>query len=246
MPLPFFSSALTYTATATATIVTATMTAPSASQPPLTSEIRATVKKGDWPKSLTTSEIKEPDQIGMRDHQTENGQLMNKAQTGQDTKERRQVSLDSEFKMHNNIDSKTQLNTTKPPPPLPSKPHLSKVHMHVETGHIVQSLHRQAMMDHELGGVKTVLDQRLNSPLSDMKASIINELSNKLQGLGSWQSQGSPQAQRSVALIPKRVWCSYAGTSTLESSTLLGTPVLSVHVSEFSYNHHTDGVGMNE
>ncbi|KAB5587255.1 hypothetical protein PHYPO_G00011100 [Pangasianodon hypophthalmus] len=40
------------------------------------------------------------------------------------------------------------------------------------------------------------MDRRLNSPLSSVKASIISELSNKLQQLGGWQGQGSQQMQR--------------------------------------------------
>uniref|UniRef100_A0A9J8BWG6 SAM domain-containing protein n=1 Tax=Cyprinus carpio carpio TaxID=630221 RepID=A0A9J8BWG6_CYPCA len=40
------------------------------------------------------------------------------------------------------------------------------------------------------------MDRRLNSPLSNVKASIINELSSKLQQLGGWQGQAPPSNHR--------------------------------------------------
>lgn len=40
------------------------------------------------------------------------------------------------------------------------------------------------------------MDRRLNSPMASVKASIINELSSKLQQMGGWQGQEKPPSGR--------------------------------------------------
>lgn len=147
---------------------------------------------------------------------TESGKLREEVKAG------RRISLDSclsntdrhPVKTQNDMHSKTHIHKAKPPPPPHSKPHLHHTaKVHTESGRTVPSLRRQTSAAPSLyrpeedfmgerGGMEammktpTFMDRRLNSPLSSVKASIISELSNKLQQLGSWQSQGLQQSQR--------------------------------------------------
>lgn len=213
-------------ATATAAVVTVTMTTPSASRPVVGGEWIQSGSKGfDWPESVVDSGIEEPDSHSSSDHHTESVSGERRQQERRvntesgGIKEGRRVSLDSclsnpnhQFKMHNDTHAKTHTHTSKPPPPTHAKPHLhntAKLHTNVEIGRTVPSLRRQMSAapgfyqpDEKMevkGGVKapSFMDRRLNSPLSSVKASIISELSNKLQQLGGWQGQGSQQMQRS-------------------------------------------------
>lgn len=149
-------------------------------------------------------------------------------------KEGRRVSLDSGLSnpnhqlsnrtMHNDTHAKTHTHKSKPPPPTHAKPHLHntvKLHTNVEMGRTVPSLRRQTSAVPEFyqpdekmevkEGLKTqsFMDRRLNSPLSSVKASIISELSNKLQQLGGWQGQGSQQMQRSEIFHYRQFWNSH-------------------------------------
>ncbi|MCJ8729087.1 hypothetical protein PDJAM_G00011900 [Pangasius djambal] len=212
-------------ATATAAVVTVTMTTPSASRPVVGGERIQSESKGfDWPEAVVDSGIEEPDSHGSSDHHTESVSGERRQQERRvrtesgGIKEGRRVSLDSclsntnhQVKMHNDTHTKTHTHKSKPPPPTHAKPHLHntpKLHTNVEVGRTVPSLRRQTSAapgfyqpDEKMegkGGVKApfFMDRRLNSPLSSVKASIISELSNKLQQLGGWQGQGSQQMQR--------------------------------------------------
>ncbi|XP_051969599.1 SH3 and multiple ankyrin repeat domains protein 1 isoform X1 [Xyrauchen texanus] len=134
----------------------------------------------------------------------------------------RQVSLDSTLSRSekfvqkaNSTQNKSHMHKSKPPnlPLTKTQTHnMSKYHGHAENGRTGPSLQRQASTapdmyrlreEHELGrgtdtAVKMIpfMDRRLNSPLSSVKASIINELSSKLQQFGGWQDQGPQQNRR--------------------------------------------------
>ncbi|XP_034160675.1 SH3 and multiple ankyrin repeat domains protein 1 isoform X1 [Pangasianodon hypophthalmus] len=211
-------------ATATAAVVTVTMTTPSASRPVVGGERIQSESKGfDWPEAVVDSGIEEPDSHGSSDHHTESVSGERRQQERRVStesggiKEGRRVSLDSclsntnhQIKMHNNTHTKTHTHKSKPPPPTHAKPHLhntAKLHTNVEVGRTVPSLRRQTSAapgfyqpDEKMEGkgvtAPSFMDRRLNSPLSSVKASIISELSNKLQQLGGWQGQGSQQMQR--------------------------------------------------
>ncbi|XP_053540870.1 SH3 and multiple ankyrin repeat domains protein 1 isoform X1 [Ictalurus punctatus] len=212
-------------ATATAAVVTVTMTTPSASRPVVGGErIRSESKGFDWPEAVVDSGIEVPDNHSSSDHHTESVSGERRHQERRVStesggiKEGRRVSLDSclsdtnhQFKLHNDTHAKTHTHKIKPPPSPHAKPHLhntAKLHTNVEIGRTVPSLRRQTSAapgfyqpDEKMegkGGVKapSFMDRRLNSPLSSVKASIISELSNKLQQLGGWQGQGSQQMQR--------------------------------------------------
>ncbi|KAG9276853.1 SH3 and multiple ankyrin repeat domains protein 1-like [Astyanax mexicanus] len=150
----------------------------------------------------------------------ESGRLRDEVKAG------RRVSLESSMsnpdrhpvKTHNDMHAKTQMHRSKPPPPPLTKPHphphnAIRMHPHTEGGRSVPSLRRQTSAapsfyrpDEDVMGERAVMeammkspgfmDRRLNSPLSSVKASIISELSNKLQQLGGWQGQGLQQSQR--------------------------------------------------
>lgn len=213
-------------ATATAAVVTVTMTTPSASRPVVGGDRIQSESKGfDWSEAVVDSGIEEPDSHSSSDHHTESisgERRQQERQVGTEIggiKEGRRVSLDSclsntnhQFKMHNDTHAKTHTHKSKNPPPTHAKPHLhntAKLHTNMEIGRTVPSLRRQTsaapgfyQLDEKMevkGGVKSpsFVDRRLNSPLSSVKASIISELSNKLQQLGGWQGQGSQQMQRS-------------------------------------------------
>lgn len=213
-------------ATATAAVVTVTMTTPSASRPVVGGDrIQSDSKGYDWPEAAVDSVIEEPDSHSSTDHHTESVSGERRQQERRvitesgGIKEGRRVSLDSclpntknQFKMHNETHAKTHTNKSKPPPPTHAKPHLyntPKLHTNVETIRTVPSLRRQTsaapgfyQLDEKMEGKGSVrapsfIDRRLNSPLSSVKASIISELSNKLQQIGGWQGQGSQQMQRS-------------------------------------------------
>lgn len=213
-------------ATATATVVTVTMTTPSASRPVVGGERIQSESKGvDWPEAVVDSGIKEPGSHSSSNYHTErvSGERRQQdsrvnAESG-GIKEGRRVSLDSflsntnhQFKMHNDTHAKTHMHKSKPPPPMHAKPHLhntSKLHTNAEIGRTVPSLRRQTsaapgyyQTDEKMEGRGVVkapsfMDRHLNSPLSSVKASIISELSNKLQQPGGWQGQGSQLMQRS-------------------------------------------------
>ncbi|XP_026056352.1 SH3 and multiple ankyrin repeat domains protein 1 isoform X1 [Carassius auratus] len=134
----------------------------------------------------------------------------------------RRVSLDSSLSHPDKFSQKThkpQVHKSKPPNPPLAKMHtqnMSKYHTHTENGRTGPPLQRQASTapnmyrsreeedeEQELGrggdaAVKmpAFMDRRLNSPLSNVKASIINELSSKLQQLGGWQGQAPPSNHR--------------------------------------------------
>lgn len=213
-------------ATATAAVVTVTMTTPSASRPVVAGDrIQSELKGFDWPEPVVDSGIEEPDSHSSSDHHTESVSGERRQQERRvitetsGIKEGRRVSLDSclsntknQFKVHNDTHAKTYTNKNKPPPPTHAKPHLHntpKLHTNVEMIRTVPSLRRQTSAapglyhpDEQMEGKGSVrapsfIDRRLNSPLSSVKASIISELSNKLQQLGGWQGQGSQQMQRS-------------------------------------------------
>ncbi|XP_046703003.1 SH3 and multiple ankyrin repeat domains protein 1 isoform X1 [Silurus meridionalis] len=223
--LTFATMTTAAAATATAAVVTVTMTTPSASRPVVGGERIQTESKGfEWPEAVVDSGIEEPDSHSSIDHQTESVSGERRHQERRVSteiggiKEERRVSLDSclsnthhQFKMHNDTHTKTHTHKSKPPPPTHVKPHLhntAKLHTNVETVRTVPSLRRQTsaapgfyQLDEKMegkGGVKapSFMDRRLNSPLSSVKASIISELSNKLQQIGGWQGQGSQQMQR--------------------------------------------------
>ncbi|KAF5891427.1 SH3 and multiple ankyrin repeat domains protein 1-like, partial [Clarias magur] len=211
-------------ATVTAAVVTVTMTTPSTSRPVVGGERIQSESKGFvWPEAVMDSGIEEPDSHSSIDPNTESVSEERMKQekqmcTGGGIKEGRRVSLDSfltnannQFRMHNDTQTKIHTHKSKPPPPTHVKPHLhntAKLHTNVEMGRTMPSLQRQMSaapgfyqpnekMEGK-GAVKTTsfMDRRLNSPLSSVKASIISELSNKLQQLGGWQGQGSHQMQR--------------------------------------------------
>ncbi|XP_051542855.1 SH3 and multiple ankyrin repeat domains protein 1-like [Myxocyprinus asiaticus] len=115
----------------------------------------------------------------------------------------------------NSAQNNTHTHKSKSPNLPPTKTHLhnmSKYRGHAENGRTGPSLQRQASTapdiyrsreEHELGrgGYTAVkmppfMDRRLKSPLSSVKASIINELSSKLQQFGGWQGQGPQQIHR--------------------------------------------------
>lgn len=223
-------------ATATAAVVTVTMTTPSASRPVVGGERIQSESKGfDWPEPVVDSGIEEPDSHSSGDHHTESvcgerGHQERRVSTESGgLKEGRRVSLESclsntnyQFKLHNDTHAKTHTHKSKPPPPTHAKPHLhntAKLHTNMETGRTVPSLRRQISAapgfyqpDEKMEGKEGVkapsfMDRRLNSPLSSVKASIISELSNKLQQLGGWQGQGSQQIQRSE-IFHYRQFCS--------------------------------------
>lgn len=144
---------------------------------------------------------------------------------GDGFKEDRSVSLDSSLshtekitQKTNNTQNKTYMHKSKPPNPPLAKTHMhnmSKFHAQTENGRTGPLLQRQASTapnmyrskedeEHEQGRegdnavkIPVFMDRRLNSPLSNVKASIINELSSKLQQIGGWQSQGPQQNHRS-------------------------------------------------
>ncbi|KAL7886945.1 hypothetical protein AOLI_G00046660 [Acnodon oligacanthus] len=173
----------------------------------------------------------------------ESGKLRDEVKAG------RRVSLDSclsnpdrhNVKTHNDMHSKMHMHKTKPPPPPHTKPHThntAKIHAHTEGGRMVPTLRRQTSAapglyrpDEEMigdrGGLETMMkaptfmDRRLNSPLSSMKASIISELSNKLQQLGSWQGQGLQQSQRFSEDLSSLLPTGHAQPSLLPSAQTL-------------------------
>ncbi|XP_026114121.1 SH3 and multiple ankyrin repeat domains protein 1-like isoform X3 [Carassius auratus] len=130
------------------------------------------------------------------------------------------VSLDSSLSHPNKLVQKTHklhMHKSKPPNPPHAKTqiqNMSKYHAHTENGRTGPMLRRQIStapnmyrsreeeeQEQGRGGeaaVKTPLfmDHSLNSPLSNAKASIINELSSKLQQLGGWQGQAQPSNHR--------------------------------------------------
>lgn len=128
------------------------------------------------------------------------GRVAGKARAHLDRRE----SLDSlaAYKMHNDATHARTHPSGKPVPPLRRQPSAAP---------FVQQPHRHRMHEEEdrsrglglglgqdggtnegeQGGMRAPLfiDRRLNSPLASVKASIINELSSKLQQMGGWQSQ---------------------------------------------------------
>ncbi|KAK2854412.1 hypothetical protein Q7C36_006281 [Tachysurus vachellii] len=215
----------TAAATVTAAVVNVTMTTPSSSQLVFEGEQIQSKSKGfEWPEAVVDSGIEEPDSHSSSDHHTESVSGEKRQEERRVStesggiKEGRRVSLDSclsninqQFEMHNDTHAKTYKHKSKPPPPTHTKPHLhntAKLHTNMDVGRTVPSLRRQTsaapgfyQQDEKMeakGEVKgtSFMDRRLNSPLSNVKASIISELSNKLQQLGGWQGQGSHQMQR--------------------------------------------------
>ncbi|XP_055037404.2 SH3 and multiple ankyrin repeat domains protein 1 [Misgurnus anguillicaudatus] len=143
---------------------------------------------------------------------------------GDGFKEHQSVSLDLSLSHTEKITQKTNstqnkvyVQKSKPPNPPLAKTHMhnmSKFHAQTENGRTGPLLQRQASTapnmyrsneeeEHEQGKegdnavkIPLFMDRRLNSPLSNVKASIINELSSKLQQIGGWQSQGPQQNHR--------------------------------------------------
>lgn len=127
---------------------------------------------------------------------------------GKDQLERRE-SLDSSaaYKMHNDATHIRTHQSGKPVPPLrrqPSAatfiqhPHRPRTHEEEDRGRGLGIGQVGGSEEGELGGVRGPLfmDRRLNSPLASVKASIITELSSKLQQMGGWQSQKEPPSGR--------------------------------------------------
>ncbi len=127
----------------------------------------------------------------------------------------RRVSLDSTLSHPDKFAQETHKpHVHKSKPPNPHTQNMSKYHMHTENGRTGPPLQRQASttpnmyrsreeeeLEQRRGGDAAVnmpafMDHRLNSPLSNVKASIINELSSKLQQLGGWQGQAPPSNHR--------------------------------------------------
>lgn len=129
----------------------------------------------------------------------------------------RRVSLDSSLSQTDKFAHKPHINKSKPPNQSLAKTHtqnMSKYHVHAQNGRTGPPLQRQASTapnmyrsreeeEQELGRggdaavkIPAFMDRRLNSPLSNVKASIINELSSKLQQLGGWQGQEQPPNHR--------------------------------------------------
>ncbi|XP_077075364.1 SH3 and multiple ankyrin repeat domains protein 1 [Siphateles boraxobius] len=132
----------------------------------------------------------------------------------------RRVSLDLTLSQTDKFAQKTHkphIHKSKPPNQPLAKPHtqnMLKYHTHTQNGRTGPPLQRQASTapnmyrsreeeEQEQGRVgdaevkiPAFMDRRLNSPLSNVKASIINELSSKLQQLGGWQGQGPPPNHR--------------------------------------------------
>ncbi|XP_073797216.1 SH3 and multiple ankyrin repeat domains protein 1 isoform X2 [Danio rerio] len=129
----------------------------------------------------------------------------------------RRVSLDSSLSRTDKFPPKHKPHMHKPRPP--NLPHMHthnmpKYHSHTENGRTGPQLQRQASaapnmyrsreeeeQEQGRGGdtavkIPAFMDRRLNSPLSNVKASIINELNSKLQHLGGWQGQGPPPNHR--------------------------------------------------
>ncbi|XP_016091066.1 SH3 and multiple ankyrin repeat domains protein 1-like [Sinocyclocheilus grahami] len=147
------------------------------------------------------------------------GESMESGIVGDGFKGDRRVSLDSSLSHPDKFVQKTHkvhVHKSKPPNPPLAKTHtqnMSKYHMHTENGRTGPPLQRQAStapnmyrsreeeeQEQGRGGDAAVkmpfMDRRLNSPLSNVKASIINELGSKLQQLGGWQGQAQPSNHR--------------------------------------------------
>uniref|UniRef100_A0A8C2CAF3 SAM domain-containing protein n=2 Tax=Cyprinus carpio TaxID=7962 RepID=A0A8C2CAF3_CYPCA len=148
------------------------------------------------------------------------GESMESGIVGDGFKGDRRVSLDSSLSHPDKFAQKTHkphMHKSKPPNPPLAKTHtqnMSKYHTHTENGRTGPPLQRQAStapnmyrsreeeeQEQGRGGDAAVkmpafMDRRLNSPLSNVKASIINELSSKLQQLGGWQGQAPPSNHR--------------------------------------------------
>ncbi|XP_051970670.1 SH3 and multiple ankyrin repeat domains protein 1-like [Xyrauchen texanus] len=132
----------------------------------------------------------------------------------------RRVSLDSSLshtetfaQKVNSAQNKTHMHKYNSPNLPLTKTQMQNMYRgHAENGRTGPSLQRQASTapdifrsreEHELGrgGYTTVkmppfMDRRLKSPLSSVKASIINELNSKLQQFGGCQGQGPQQIHR--------------------------------------------------
>ncbi|KAA0705055.1 SH3 and multiple ankyrin repeat domains protein 1 [Triplophysa tibetana] len=150
---------------------------------------------------------------GPREQECAVGQRRESMESGIDGfKEDRRVSLDLS---HTFVTQKRNMYKTKPPNPPPAKPQMHNMSkFHAENGRSGPMLQRQAstapnmyrskeVEEHEqvrggegAGKIPPFMDRHLNSPLSSVKASIINELSSKLQQLGGWQNQAPPQNHR--------------------------------------------------
>ncbi|TRY83815.1 hypothetical protein DNTS_028922, partial [Danionella cerebrum] len=127
----------------------------------------------------------------------------------------RRVSLDSSLSRTAQKQHKPHIPRTKPPNlPLAHSHNTPQYHAHTENGRPGPMLQRQVSAapnmyksrgeDVEVLGrgcdvsvkMPVFMDRRLNSPLSNVKANIINELNSKLQQIGGWQGQGPPPNHR--------------------------------------------------
>lgn len=157
---------------------------------------------------------------GARELERAVGQRRESTESGIDGfKEDRRVSLDLSHtekvtQRMNSAQSKMHMQKSKPPNPPLAKPQMHNVaKFHAENGRAGPMLQRQASTapimyrsreeeEHDsrvgdvAGKIPVFMDRRLNSPLSSVKASIINELSSKLQQLGGWQNQAPQQNHR--------------------------------------------------
>ncbi|XP_057178041.1 SH3 and multiple ankyrin repeat domains protein 1 isoform X1 [Triplophysa rosa] len=151
---------------------------------------------------------------GARQQEHGAGQRRESMESGIDGfKEDTRVSLD--LSHTEKVTQKKNMYKTKPPNPPLAKPQMHNVSkFHAENGRSGPMLQRQAstapnmyrsreVEEHEqargsegAGKIPAFMDRHLNSPLSSVKASIINELSSKLQQLGGWQNQAPQQNHR--------------------------------------------------
>uniref|UniRef100_A0A9J8BIG2 SH3 and multiple ankyrin repeat domains protein 1-like n=1 Tax=Cyprinus carpio carpio TaxID=630221 RepID=A0A9J8BIG2_CYPCA len=148
------------------------------------------------------------------------GESMESGIVGDGFKGDRRVSLDLSLSHPDKFAQKTHkphMHKSIPPNPPHTKTHIqnmTKYHAHTENGRTGPLLQRKASTapnmyrsreeeEQEQGRgseaavkIPVFMDRRLNSPLSNVKASIINELSSKLQQLGGWPGQAQPSNHR--------------------------------------------------
>ncbi|XP_041938568.1 SH3 and multiple ankyrin repeat domains protein 1-like isoform X2 [Alosa sapidissima] len=194
------------------TTTAASTVAPGHQMPP-----KAVESRGEWQEAVVDSGIEELDSHSSSDHHLDKlgmregerverrreimevggGRVAGKNRAQMDRRE----SLDSSaaYKMHNDATHIRTHQSGKPVPPLRRQPSAAPFlqHPHRQRTHEEEDRGRGLGMvqgggtDEGEGGVRGPLfiDRRLNSPLASVKASIINELSSKLQQMGGWQGQ---------------------------------------------------------
>lgn len=179
---------------------------------------KAVDSRGEWQEAVVDSGIEELDSHSSSDHHLDKLGMREgeRAERRRESTEiggcrvagknrahlDRRESLDSlaAYKIHNDATHNRTHLSGKPVPPLrrqPSaapfiqQPHRHRMHEEEDRGHGLGLGQDGGTNEGEQGGVRAPLfiDRRLNSPLATVKASIINELSSKLQQMGGWQSQ---------------------------------------------------------